>query len=160
MKRWRIESSDNAGTMAGRVEVFTDFCLNIYLACKAYSDQAAANILISLSGYKVLTKLSAAESGWACQAGATADPEMIDQYRPFLRSPNQFSMAAPFGPVAELHFAWSISMIGYQSGHGNCARFTPHLKNELEWNGLSCWLRSNHDRCRPSLAADRLRSFI
>ena len=73
--------------MAGRVEVFTDFCLNIYLACKAYSDQAAANILISLSGYKVLTKLSAAESGWACQAGATADPEMIDQYRPFLTEP-------------------------------------------------------------------------
>jgi hypothetical protein len=80
----------NAGTMAGKIRPFAEFCLNIYLTsrhCSPYSDQAAANILISLQNYKERVKLSPAESGWACQAGISADPTATDHYRTVLTEP-------------------------------------------------------------------------
>jgi hypothetical protein len=68
----------NAGTMAGRFETVRDLFLNVFLMCGAYGtenpDQAAYNILLSLSPYRDITRFMASEDGWACQMGTSADP--------------------------------------------------------------------------------------
>jgi hypothetical protein len=84
----------NAGTMAGRPREFSEFCMTIYLMQRTkskkfglYPDQAAANLLMHLTTFGAMTKFAAAESAWACQAGTTVDPSIIDKYRGMLTEP-------------------------------------------------------------------------
>lgn len=80
----------NCGVLAGNTNVIKDLFLNIYLTCLGLPsqlpggggpDQAALNILLSLEPYKSITKYAASEEGWACQAGTTADPTKIQNFR-------------------------------------------------------------------------------
>ena len=75
----------NAGSMAGRFETLRDLFLNLYLLCGAYGtenpDQAAYNVLLSLSPYKEVTRFMMSEDGWACQMGTTADPEKLEFFK-------------------------------------------------------------------------------
>ena len=72
----------NAGTMAGRQSVFSEFCLEVFLILlhsktsktyKIYPDQAAVNLLLHLTRYFEATKFAAAESAWACQLGTVGN---------------------------------------------------------------------------------------
>ena len=81
----------NAGTIAGRFDIFLDFCYNIYLLCQGAPmqvpggggpDQAAMNILLSLEPYKSITNFKAHDMHWACQCGTTVDPNKVDGFRP------------------------------------------------------------------------------
>lgn len=83
----------NCGVLAGDICVMKDLFLNIYLTCLGLPsqipggggpDQAALNILLSLEPYKSITKYASSEEGWACQAGTTADPVKIENFRPYL----------------------------------------------------------------------------
>jgi hypothetical protein len=75
----------NAGTMAGRFETLRDLFLNLYLMCGAYGtenpDQAAYNVLLSLSPYKDVTRFMMSRDGWACQMGTTADPKKLAHFK-------------------------------------------------------------------------------
>jgi hypothetical protein len=78
----------NAGTIAGEWNYLSELSLNIYLLCQGSSngtpDQAALNILLSLQPYKDITNFAMSEDGWACQAGTTADPLKINNYKNYL----------------------------------------------------------------------------
>jgi hypothetical protein len=84
----------NAGTMAGTLDEFANFCMAVYLMLRKksekwnlYPDQAAVNLLIHLTAYGRIIKCATAESAWACQAGTTADPSIIQKYRQMLVEP-------------------------------------------------------------------------
>ena len=87
----------NAGTISGRLENLRDFCLNVFQWSNAAGrhhipggggpDQAALNVLLTLKPYCDITKFSNSEDGWACQAGTTANPKMIEQFRQHLLEP-------------------------------------------------------------------------
>lgn len=78
----------NCGVQAGEIKTMKDLWLQIWLTCHAANrpnpDQAAYNILLSLEPWKSITKFTYSEDGWACQAGTTADPEKIQNFRPHL----------------------------------------------------------------------------
>jgi hypothetical protein len=83
----------NAGTIAGKFDTFLDFCYNIFLLCQGAPmnvlggggpDQAAMNLLLSLSPYKNITNFKNHNSSWSCQCGTTVDPNKIDGFRPNL----------------------------------------------------------------------------
>ena len=80
----------NAGTIAGRMDTFADFCYNIYLLCRGAPmhvlggggpDQAAMNLLLTLEPYKSITHFDNHDQ-WACQCGTVVDPTKIDKFRP------------------------------------------------------------------------------
>jgi hypothetical protein len=108
----------NAGTMAGRPRVFSQFCLQVFLmlgkksqtprSMGLYPDQAAANLLLHFTQFLDLTRFSTAESGWTCTAGTMADPRVISQYRPKLTEPeprlNDFQVVTSLGiPYCLVH---------------------------------------------------------
>jgi len=71
-----------AGVVAGSVDAFKDFCLNIWLICRGLNphveggggpDQSAMNIMLHLSGYKDQVKLLDPTTAWVCHAGTTLD---------------------------------------------------------------------------------------
>jgi hypothetical protein len=78
----------NAGTIAGEIDTMVDLFLTVYLASKGGQtinpDQAALNIILNTKAYRDITYFAPASSGWACQAGVTADPNKISGYRPHL----------------------------------------------------------------------------
>ncbi|CAB5221592.1 hypothetical protein UFOVP245_198 [uncultured Caudovirales phage] len=87
---------NNAGVIAGHHDAVKDLFLNIYLSCGGSPryveggggpDQAAYNILLSLSHYKNNTYFAQSEEAWAAQCGTTVDPHKIDFYRQFLTEP-------------------------------------------------------------------------
>lgn len=70
----------NAGTTAGVFDDYVDMCLNLSLICNGMPgyieggggpDQAALNILTSLSPYKDKVNVAKSEDGWAAQLGTT-----------------------------------------------------------------------------------------
>ena len=73
----------NAGVIAGTQEYIKDLFFSIYTLCEGRPqhvpgggapDQAAYNLLLSTSPYKVITKFIEHDLGWACQIGTVADP--------------------------------------------------------------------------------------
>ncbi|MEO8371601.1 MAG: hypothetical protein ABI806_20605 [Candidatus Solibacter sp.] len=81
----------NAGTIAGELRTMVDLCLQVYLLSPGewihYSDQAALNLLLGLEVYRRITLFASSEDGWACQAGTTAEPRLLEQVRDRLASP-------------------------------------------------------------------------
>jgi len=83
----------NAGVMAGSIDTIKDLFLNIYMICANMPhtiaggggpDQAAYNALLSMNNYSNLTMFTSAKDAWAAQLGTVADPNKINQYRPYL----------------------------------------------------------------------------
>jgi hypothetical protein len=62
----------NAGTIAGRADALRDFALNVFLCSRhnliQYTDQPAANVLLSLDPYRQITRFNGPDDDWACQA--------------------------------------------------------------------------------------------
>jgi len=81
----------NAGTMAGKFRTMMDLCLQVYFLSPGdripYSDQQALNLLLGSAVYQEITCFAASEDGWACQAGTTADPTLLQQVRAQLTCP-------------------------------------------------------------------------
>jgi hypothetical protein len=80
----------NCGVQAGDARLMRDFWLQLSLSIAAgleAADQAAYNILLSLWPWSDVTYFARSEEGWACQAGTTANPDVIDQFRPHLLEP-------------------------------------------------------------------------
>lgn len=83
----------NAGVMAGKVSTIKDLFLNIYMICANMPhtipggggpDQAAYNVLLTMTQYENKTRFTNAKDAWAAQLGTVADPSKINQYRPYL----------------------------------------------------------------------------
>jgi hypothetical protein len=78
----------NVGTLGGTAEYIKDLCLNIFLSGInrpiPIVDQAVFNVLIQSQPFKNITYFAKQSDGWACQAGTTADPSKIEQFRPYL----------------------------------------------------------------------------
>ena len=78
----------NVGTLGGTGKAIKDLALNIYTASINRQipivDQSTFNVLIQSAPYKDIVKFARLSDGWACQAGATADPDKIDQFRAHL----------------------------------------------------------------------------
>jgi hypothetical protein len=81
----------NAGTIAGEFQTMMDLCLQVYLLSPgdrlAYSDQQALNVLLGSEVYQDITCFASSEDGWACQAGTTADPNLLPTVGPHLTCP-------------------------------------------------------------------------
>jgi hypothetical protein len=81
----------NAGTMAGEFQTMIDLCLQVYLLAPGdrvlYSDQQALNLLLGSAVYREITHFASSEDGWACQAGTTAEPNLLEQVRHRLTGP-------------------------------------------------------------------------
>jgi hypothetical protein len=81
----------NAGTIAGEYRTMIDLCLQVYLLSPGdrvlYSDQQALNLLLGSQLYQEITCFASSEDGWACQAGTTADPDLLQTVRLHLTSP-------------------------------------------------------------------------
>ena len=70
----------NAGTLSGEFDTMLDFFLNVYMFCSGTShwveggggpDQAAVNVLLSMSPFKEVTRVAMSEEGYAAQLGTT-----------------------------------------------------------------------------------------
>jgi hypothetical protein len=82
----------NSGSFAGEADAVRDLSLVIYLMnyhnlVPLATDQTAMNVLINLSPWKEITRLSSMADGWACQAGTVADPAKMNTFRPLLKEP-------------------------------------------------------------------------
>jgi hypothetical protein len=81
----------NAGTIAGEFRTMMDLCLQVYLLSPGdrvpYSDQQALNLLLGSEVYRDITCFASSEDGWACQAGTTADPNLLPKVGPLLTCP-------------------------------------------------------------------------
>jgi len=81
----------NAGTIAGEFRTMMDLCLQVYFLSPGdrmlYSDQQALNLLLGCEVYREITLFASSEDGWACQAGTTADPSLLQKVRPHLTCP-------------------------------------------------------------------------
>lgn len=78
----------NVGVLAGKGYAIRDLALNIFLYAInrpiPICDQSTFNVMVSMSPYKETTLFMRSENGWAAQLGTTADPNKIDEFRPFL----------------------------------------------------------------------------
>jgi hypothetical protein len=81
----------NVGVLAGRGYAMKDLTLQLFLNCLnrpiPIVDQAVFNVMISRHPYLKTSLYAASEDGWACQLGTTADPNKIEEFRPFLLEP-------------------------------------------------------------------------
>jgi len=81
----------NAGTIAGEFRTMMDLCLQVYLLSPGdrvlYSDQQALNLLLGSEVYRETTCFASSEDGWACQAGTTADPNLLQKVSRHLNCP-------------------------------------------------------------------------
>jgi hypothetical protein len=88
---YRHELIYNAGTIAGEFRTMIDLCLQIYFLSPGdrvrYSDQHALNLLLGSAVYREITCFASSEYGWACQAGTTADPNLLQKVRNYLTCP-------------------------------------------------------------------------
>ena len=68
-----------------------DLCLQVYLMSPGdrvdYSDQQALNLLLGSALYQEITCFASSEDAWACQAGTTADPNLLVKLRDHLTCP-------------------------------------------------------------------------
>jgi hypothetical protein len=82
----------NVGVLAGRGYAMKDLCMNIFTSCLGrpikICDQSTFNFLVSQHPYLKTSKYAQSEDGWACQLGTTADPNKIEQFKPFLLEPS------------------------------------------------------------------------
>ena len=66
-------------------------CLQVYFLSPGdrvlYSDQHALNLLLGSAVYREITCFASSEDGWACQAGATADPNLLQKVHNYLTCP-------------------------------------------------------------------------
>jgi len=78
----------NVGTIGGHVEYVKDLMFNIFFNSVnrpiPIVDQAVYNVLLKTQPYKGVTYFATQSDGWACQAGTTADPSKMNQFRPHL----------------------------------------------------------------------------
>jgi hypothetical protein len=88
---YRHELIYNAGTIAGEFRTMIDLCLQVYFLSPGervlYSDQHALNLLLGSAVYREITCFASSEDGWACQAGATADPNLLQKVHNYLTCP-------------------------------------------------------------------------
>lgn len=86
----------NCGVLAGELETIRDLALSIFMSCVGLPgqipggggpDQAALNILLKTEIWKNITRFASSEDGWACQAGTTVDPTLVDIVGQFLLEP-------------------------------------------------------------------------
>jgi hypothetical protein len=81
----------NAGTIAGDFRTVVDLCLQMYFLAPGdrvrYSDQQALNLLLGSDVYQEITCFASSEDGWACQAGTTSDPDMLEKVRARITCP-------------------------------------------------------------------------
>ena len=81
----------NAGTIAGEYQAIIDLCLQVYFLSPGervlYSDQQALNLLLNSEVYQEITCFASSKDGWACQAGTTADPNLLAKVRHHLTCP-------------------------------------------------------------------------
>jgi hypothetical protein len=81
----------NAGTFAGEYQTIIDLCLQVYLMSPGdrvlYADQQALNLLLDSTAYRNITCFAASADGWACQAGTTNDPNLLQNIRHHLTCP-------------------------------------------------------------------------
>lgn len=81
----------NAGTIAGEFQTMMDLCLQVYLLSPGdrvlYSDQQALNLLLGSEVYRDIACFASSEDGWACQAGTTADPNLLQKVGRHLTCP-------------------------------------------------------------------------
>ena len=91
-KAYRDKLIYNAGTIAGEFSSMMDLCLQVYLMSPGervpYSDQQALNLLLGSKVYREMTCFASSEDGWACQAGTTADPNLLPKVRRYLTGPS------------------------------------------------------------------------
>lgn len=82
----------NVGVIAGRSYAMKDLTLQLFLNCInrpiSIVDQAVFNVMISRHPYLYNSVYTTSEDGWACQLGTTADPNKIEQFRPYLLEPS------------------------------------------------------------------------
>ncbi|MBA3239078.1 MAG: hypothetical protein H0T62_12120 [Parachlamydiaceae bacterium] len=78
----------NVGAIGGTSEYIKDICMNIFMNGVnrkiAVCDQSVFNVMIHTQPYKDTTLFCAQADGWACHAGTTADPKMVEKFRPYL----------------------------------------------------------------------------
>jgi hypothetical protein len=84
----------NCGTVCGDWKIMSELFLNIYLLCVGSPnhtpDQAALNTLLSLDVYKAVTRFTASEEAWACQAGTTVDMKVVSINKNNLLEPQPY----------------------------------------------------------------------
>ena len=78
----------NVGTIGGFAEYVKDLVFNIFTNAInrpiPIVDQAVYNVLLNTQPYLDVTYFASQSDAWACQAGTTADPSKIEQFRPHL----------------------------------------------------------------------------
>jgi len=78
----------NVGTIGGYAEYVKDLMFNIFFNSVnrpiPIVDQAVYNVLLNTQPYKDITMFADQSDAWACQAGTTADPSKMEQFRPHL----------------------------------------------------------------------------
>jgi hypothetical protein len=78
----------NVGTLGGKSEYIKDLILSLFLDAIGKPirivDQSVYNVMIQTQPFKDITYFAQQKNGWACQAGTTADPSKIEQFRPHL----------------------------------------------------------------------------
>lgn len=78
----------NVGVLGGKSEYIKDLALNIFLSGInrpiPIVDQAVFNVLIQTLPFLDCVIKSSMSYGWACQAGTVADPNKLEQFKPFL----------------------------------------------------------------------------
>lgn len=81
----------NAGTIAGEFDTMLTLFQDIYemsiQAGTPNADQAALNVLIHTDKYKSVTNFATMQSGWCCQAGTVAHPNIVAKYANSLTEP-------------------------------------------------------------------------
>jgi hypothetical protein len=81
----------NAGTIAGDFPTMVELSLQVYLTSPGdrvqYCDQQALNLLLASGVYRDITRFVTSEDAWACQAGTTAEPKLLEVLRDRLQAP-------------------------------------------------------------------------
>jgi hypothetical protein len=84
-ERMKNKTIYNCGTISGNMDVMEDLFLNIYLLSLGSQvhnpDQAAINVLLSMSPWKDVTRFNTMQSGYAVQLGTVNDPHKIEHFR-------------------------------------------------------------------------------
>jgi hypothetical protein len=106
----------NVGTIGGYSEYVKDMIFNIFTNAVnrpiPICDQAVYNVLINTQPFKDITYFADQCDGWAVQAGTTADPSKIENFRKTLIE-------------AEPQFVDGLILTGQDSLKGDCKKGTP-----------------------------------
>jgi hypothetical protein len=81
----------NVGVLAGRGDSMRDLAAMIFAMSLnrpiAIVDQSTFNFMISQEPYLSTSLYLRSEDAWACQLGTTADPNKLQQFKPFILEP-------------------------------------------------------------------------